>query len=119
MVKAREQGKIRYLGVTSHNQAMAIKLVKTNLFETVQFPFNFIEPEARDELHQVAMGLNIGIIAMKPFAGGVIDNAALAFKFLRQYPDVIPIPGFDSVEAVDQVVALYEKPSEVTKRISP
>jgi predicted aldo/keto reductase-like oxidoreductase len=114
LVKAREQGKIRHLGVTSHNLAMAVRLVKTELFETVQFPFNFIEPEARDELHQIARERNIGIIAMKPFAGGVIDNAVPAFKFLRQYPDVIPIPGYDSVAAVDQVVDLYERPNEVT-----
>lgn len=114
LVKAREQGKIRHLGVTSHNMAMAILLIKTNLFETVQFPFNFIEPEARDELHQVARRLGIGIIAMKPFAGGVIDNTALAFKFLRQYPDVIPIPGYDSVDAVDQVMDLFEQPNMVT-----
>ena len=114
VMKAREQGKIRHLGVTSHNLVMAVRLVKTGLFETVQFPFNFIEPEARDELHRVAREMNIGIIAMKPFAGGVIDNTALAFKFLRQYPDVIPIPGYDAVIAVDQVVALYRQPNEVT-----
>ncbi len=100
--------------MTSHNLAMAVRLVKTELFETVQFPFNFIEPEAGDELHQVARERNIGIIAMKPFAGGVIDDAVPAFKFLRRYPDVIPIPGYDSVAAVDQVVALYEQPNEVT-----
>ncbi len=114
LVKAREQGKIRHLGVTSHSIPMAVRLVKTELFETVQFPFNFIEPEARDELHRVARERNIGIIAMKPFAGGVIDNAVLAFRFLRQYPDAIPIPGYDSVAGVDQVVALYEQPNEVT-----
>ncbi len=113
VVKAREQGKIRHLGVTSHNLAMAVRLANTGVFETVQFPFNFIEPEAR-ELHEVARGLGLGIIAMKPFAGGVIDNAALAFKFLRQYPDAIPIPGYDSPAAVDQVVALFEQPNEVT-----
>lgn len=114
MVKAREQGKIRHLGVTSHNLSMAVKLVNTTMFETVQFPFNFIETETR-ELHTAARGLELGIIAMKPFAGGVIDNTCLAFKFLRQYPDAIPIPGYDSIDAVDQVVALYEQPNRVTE----
>lgn len=113
VVKAKEQGKIRHIGITSHSLSMAIKLVKTELFETVMFPFNFIEDAAKDELNVVAESLNIGIFAMKPFAGGVIDNATLAFKFLRQHSNVVPIPGFDSVAGVDEILALYEQPNTV------
>lgn len=112
--KAQEQGKIRHLGVTSHSLPMAIKLVKTGLFATVQFPFSFLEPLAADELHVVARELGLGILAMKPFGGGVIDNAALSFKFLRQHPDVVVIPGYDSVASVDEIVALYDSPNTVT-----
>ncbi|MBC8016022.1 MAG: aldo/keto reductase [Sporomusaceae bacterium] len=114
VIKAKEQGKIRHIGVTSHSLPMAIKLIKTGIFETVQFPFNFIEHAAKDDLHEVARSMNIGIIVMKPFAGGVIDNAELAFKFLRQYPDLVVIPGYDSVESIDQIIALYERPNRVT-----
>ena len=116
VVKAREQGKVRFIGVTSHNLAMAVKLVKTGLFATVQFPFNFIEDEAKDELHRAARKRGMGILAMKPFAGGVIDNAKIAIKFLRQHHDVIPLVGFDSVASVDEVVSFYERANRVTKK---
>jgi len=116
VVKAREQGKVRFIGVTSHNLAMAVKLVKTGLFATVQFPFNFIEDEPKDELHRAARKRDMGILAMKPFAGGVIDNAEIAIKFLRQHPDVIPLPGFDSVASVDEVVSFYGHENKVTKK---
>ena len=112
--KAKKEGKIRFLGVTSHNLQMAVKLVKTGLFDTIQFPFNFIEPEAKDQLHKYSLKKGIGIIAMKPFAGGVIDNAAIAFKYLRQFPDIIPIPGFDSVKSVDEIISIYEHQNDVT-----
>ena len=112
--KAKKEGKIRFLGVTSHNLQMAVKLVKTGLFNTIQFPFNFIETEAKDQLHKYSREKGIGIIAMKPFAGGVIDNAAVAFKYLRQFPGVLPIPGFDSVQSVDEIVSIYDCPNEVT-----
>ena len=111
--KAKEAGKIRYIGITSHSRPMAIKLIKTGLFSTVQFPFNFIEEAARDDLHQEAKKFGLGILAMKPFAGGVIDNANVAFKFLRQYPDVLPLPGFDSIESVDEVTSFYALPNTV------
>ncbi len=113
-VKAKQQGKVRHIGVTSHSIPMAVKLVKTGLFATVQFPFSFLEPAAADELHVAARSRGLGIIAMKPFGGGVIDSAALTFKYLRQHDDVIPIPGFDTVAGVDEIVALYDKPNQVT-----
>ncbi len=71
-------------------------MVKTDLFSTIQFPFNFIEDAAKNELHVEAKKRDVAVLAMKPFAGGVIDNAAVAFAFLRQFPDVIPLAGFDS-----------------------
>lgn len=112
--KAKGAGKIRFLGVTSHSRPMAIKLIQTGLFSTVQFPFNFIEEAASADLHPEARRLGMGILVMKPFAGGVIDNATVAFKFLRQFPDAIPLPGFDSLEAVDEVVSFYETPNRVS-----
>ena len=116
VVKAKKEGKVRFIGATSHNLSMALKLVKTGLFSSIQFPFNFIEDTAKDELHKVARELDMGILAMKPFAGGMINNADLAFKFLRQYPDVIPIPGFDSVDRVDQVISFYKQSNVVTEQ---
>jgi len=115
LLRARDQGKVRHIGITSHSLQMAIKAVKTDLFSSIQFPFNFIEIAAKDELFRIANERNIGILAMKPFAGGMIDNADIAFKFLRQHPDVIPIPGFDSVEAVDQVASFYDNENRVAQ----
>ncbi len=113
-LRAREAGKIRHLGVTSHNLEMAKKLVGTGLFSTVQFPFNFIETAAATELHPLARERNLGMLAMKPFCGGLVDNGRVALKYLRQSPDVIPLPGCDSVPRVDEVVDLYETDAAVT-----
>jgi len=115
MNKAMEQGKIRYLGFSSHSLEMALRLVDTEVFSTVQFPFNFIETEAMDELHPAARNKNMGILAMKSFAGGVIDNGPLAFTFLRQYQDVVPLPGFDSIESIEEIVSLYAQPNTVSE----
>lgn len=114
VTKARQQGKVRHIGVTSHSLAMAVRLLKTGLFSTIQFPFNFIEDAARGELRELAQKMNAGFIVMKPFAGGMIDNGAIAFKFLRQFPELLPIPGFDSPESVDQILALYKEENRVT-----
>ena len=114
VIRAKKEGKIRFIGVTSHNLAMAVKLVKTGLFSTIQLPFNFIEDAAKDELFPATRVLGMGVIAMKPFAGGVIDNSEIAIKYLRQHPEVVPIPGCDSVNSVHQVTSYYEHPNSVT-----
>lgn len=113
--RAKEDGRIRHVGLTSHSIEMAIKLLETGLFSTIQFPFNFIESKPIEVLHPLARELEIGILAMKPFGGGVLDDGEPCFKFLRQYPDVIPLPGFDAVEQVDQIVALYDKENAVSE----
>lgn len=112
--KAKEQGKIRHIGITSHSYKLALRAIKTGLFATVMFPFSFIENSASGEMLDLAIEKEIGFLAMKPLAGGVIDNAAIAFKFLRQYPEVIPIPGFDATEYIDEVLAIYAQPNNIT-----
>ncbi|MEW6388476.1 MAG: aldo/keto reductase [Thermodesulfobacteriota bacterium] len=114
VVRAKEAGRIRHLGFTSHSLEMAVKLVKTGLFSTVQFPFNFIEEEAATALHPLARERQMGMLAMKPFCGGLVEDARVALAYLRQFPDVIPLPGCDSPARVDQVVDFYEQALAVT-----
>ncbi len=108
VARAREAGHIRHLGITSHSLEMAVRLVQTGLFSTVQYPFNFIETEAGARLHPLARERGLGILAMKPFCGGLVEDARVVFAFLRQFPDVVALAGCDSVARVDEVAALYD-----------
>lgn len=111
---AQRAGKVRFIGVSSHSIPMAMKLIRTGDFVSIQFPFNFIETEAADALHSLARELGVAILAMKPFAGGAITDAALAFKYLRSHADLFPIPGYDSAESVEQVVSFYDAPNNAS-----
>jgi uncharacterized protein len=115
VMRAQEAGKIRHIGFSSHSLTMALRLIQTGLFSTIQFPFNFLEGAPQEELHPAAGRLGLGILAMKPFGGGVLENGKLCFKFLRQWPDVIPLAGFDTVEGVDEIVDLYKTGNVVSR----
>lgn len=106
-VRAKDEGKIRHIGFTSHDIHTAVKMCRTNLFATVQIPFNFIENQPADELFNTAREHEMGIIAMKPLGGGLLERADLCFKFLQQYPDVVPIPGIQSKDEADEIIGLY------------
>lgn len=112
--KARSDGKIRFIGVSSHNIRIAMEACRTDRFDTVQIPFNFIEQDAMDELFQVAEEMDMGVIGMKPLAGGVLDRADLCFRFLQQYPKVVPIPGMRAREEADEIVQLYRTQRALT-----
>lgn len=104
---ARHEGTIRDVGVTSHDIETAKELCKTDKFATLQFPFNFIESEPTEVLFPLARKHDMGIIAMKPLGGGFLDRADLCFKFLQQHPDVVPIPGIQSIAEIEEIVELY------------
>jgi hypothetical protein len=107
--KARSEGKIRFIGLSSHNTQTAIEACRSGRFDTIQIPFNFIEQDPAKELFQVAEEMDLGVIGMKPLAGGVLERADLCFRFLQQYPKVVPIPGMRAKEEADEIVGLYER----------
>ncbi len=104
----QRQGVIRHIGITNHRLDTAIKAVKTNEFATVQFPFNYIENDAAKELFPLARQMNVGIIVMKPIAGGAMTHPDASIKWiLDQVTDVV-IPGMESKELVDKNIAAAE-----------
>jgi predicted aldo/keto reductase-like oxidoreductase len=113
--KAKEQGLIRHIGATSHSLDIAKEIVKSDCFETIMIPFNFITSEAADELLPLTREHDVGFIAMKPLAGGMLDNVTVAFKYLLQFPDIIPIPGIEKIEEIEEIVGIVEGPREMTK----
>lgn len=114
--KALKAGKIRHIGMSSHNIDVALKAVSSGLFETIQFPFNFITCEPADELVPLAQEYDVGFIAMKPFAGGNIDDANLAIKYLLQFDNVVPDPGVEKVEEIEEIVDIVNSSWELTQQ---
>ena len=91
LLEAKEAGKIKHIGITSHGLETVERAVESGKFETIQFPYNIVENQA-DEVFKKAHQKGIGTIVMKPLAGGAIDDGTLAMKYLlsREYIDVPP-----------------------------
>ena len=77
--KAMKQGKIHHIGATVHGVDFIDSVLEIEVFETVMIALNFIVCEAEITLPN-AINRDIGVIAMKPLAGGHIEDAHLAFK---------------------------------------
>jgi predicted aldo/keto reductase-like oxidoreductase len=106
--EARQAGKIRHVGLSSHNLDVAIEAVRSGFFETIQFPFNYVTREPADELIPLAEAHDVGFIGMKPFAGGMLGNTKLSIKYVLQFGSVVPDPGVQKVEEIEEIVAIIE-----------
>ena len=112
--KAKKAGKIRHIGITSHQMDAAKAEVKSGKFETIMFPFNFITNEPAKELLPLCREHDMGFIVMKPLAGGMLDNATIAFKYLLQFPDMVTIPGIEKIHEIEEIYGLYQDPQKLT-----
>ncbi len=116
MLKAKEQGKIRHIGITAHKIGIAEEIVKSGLYETLQFPFCYLATDRDIALVKACEAANMGFIAMKGLSGGLLNNAAACMAFMSQYP-VLPIWGVQRMEELEQWLAFFDKPAEMTDEI--
>lgn len=113
---AREAGKIGHIGVTAHLASVFEKLLELDWVETIMFPYNIVETQGV-ELMRRCTEKNIGFIVMKPMAGGALEDATLALRFIRQNDDVsVVIPGMYDVREVEQNLAAMEDTSPLTQQ---
>jgi uncharacterized protein len=113
--EAKSRGLVKHIGITSHQIDVAKKAMQTDRFETVMFPFNFVTSEVADELLPLCRQHDVGFICMKPLAGGKIDNASICFKYLFQFPDIIPIPGIEKISEIEEIVKILEFTPKLTR----
>ena len=111
---AKKAGKIRHIGITSHSMDVAKEAVKTDQFETLMFPFNFITSEPAEELIPLCRKHDVGFINMKPMGGGMLDNATVAFKYLLQFPDIVYIPGIEQTWEIEEIAGIVQGSGQMT-----
>lgn len=110
MLEARAQGKIRHIGMTNHRIQVAMEAVESGLYETMQFPFSYLASEKELNLVRACQEQNMGFIAMKALAGGLINNSAAAFAYISQFDGVLPIWGVQREHELEEFLSYMDRP---------
>jgi len=79
VLKAREEGKVKYIGFSAHTTKAALEAMKTFKFDTVMFPINFVEFYTRGfgkEVLALADEQGAGVLAIKPLSWGTWPKGA-------------------------------------------
>ena len=105
LMEAKAAGKIGHIGLTAHSTAVFERALGLDWVETIMFPYNIVEQQGAELIHKCAEK-NIGFIDMKPLAGGAIEDATLALRYVCYNPDVtVVIPGMAEVRELEQNLA--------------
>lgn len=95
--KARDEGLIRHIGISTHAPSSMMKeVIKCGEFETIQVVYNCINDHTfhrgearpdgaivREEIIPLAAEHDVGVIIMKPLAGGILSGPSEKLKFLQ------------------------------------
>lgn len=117
MLEAKAQGKIRHIGITTHKIGVAEEAIASGLYETLQYPISYLSTERELDLAQKCKEANMGLIAMKALAGGLITNAPAAFAFLAQYDNVLPIWGIQKHEELEDWLSFFTEAPQMTEEL--
>jgi len=115
LIEAKAAGKIGHIGITLHSAELFKKALDLDWVETIMFPYNIVETQG-EELIAECERKNIGFICMKPLAGGAIEDADIALRFIVSNPAVtVVIPGMAEKKEIAQNVAAASDTSPLTE----
>ena len=112
---AKKQGKARFIGFSSHDRRWTKFMIEYfPQIDVVCFPFTTMSKAApRDSLFEALKKCDVGAFGIKPFAAGSLfmrsgeendRRARLAIRYILHSNTVIPIPGMNSIQHVDNAV---------------
>ncbi|HVX38251.1 MAG TPA: aldo/keto reductase [Gemmatimonadaceae bacterium] len=113
LVKAKEQGKVRFIGFAGHKDpAIHLKMLETGFpFDAVQMPLNVFDASFRSfEMHVLPELVRRGIapLGMKPFVGtgapitGGVASPEEMLRYAMSLPVATTITGIDKAEILEQ-----------------
>ena len=114
LLEAKSAGKIGHIGLTAHSAKVFEKALELDWVETIMFPYNIVETQGEELIKKCAQK-NIGFIDMKPLAGGAIENATLAMRFVAANRNIsVTIPGMAEISELQQNLAAVNDTTPLT-----
>lgn len=117
MLEAKEQGKIKYIGLTNHRLNVAKEAVESGLYDTLQFPFSYLASPLEEELVHLCKEKDIGFICMKALSGGLITRSDIAYAYLNEYKNALPIWGIQREKELDEFLSYQKNEPKLTEEL--
>ena len=117
-VEALERGWVRHIGITTHRVEVAEAAIESGKYETLQFPFSYISSDRDIALADKCARADMGFIAMKGLAGGLLTNARACHAFMKQHPNVVPIWGIQHMSELEEWLAVDREDPDMDEELA-
>lgn len=114
----KASGEIKSFGLATTDFDIAEKSISGGLYDTIQFPFSMISSDRTRQLVELCRENDIGFIAMQPLCGGILTSIPLAYGFLREYENVVPLWGAQSLQELEQILYFNDHPPVVDEKFN-
>jgi aryl-alcohol dehydrogenase-like predicted oxidoreductase len=74
LARLREQGKVRFLGVTCEEPFTALPLIASGAFDVIQMRYNLLNHQAAEHALPHAASADLGIALMRPMTSGILQR---------------------------------------------
>jgi aryl-alcohol dehydrogenase-like predicted oxidoreductase len=113
----RRQGAVRHIGFTNHDLKLAAKATESGQYDVLQFPLSPLSTPEEFALSALCEKHDVGLLAMKALAGGILTNAATSFVTLRAYANIVPIWGIQFQGELDEIIGFENHPPAMTEEL--
>lgn len=87
MVKLKEEGKVRWIGVSNFDAAQMAQVAKFGPITSLQPPYSMVRPEVEASILPHCLAHNIGVLAYSPMASGLLTGAMTRERLVALPPD--------------------------------
>lgn len=110
MQEAKQQGKIRFIGLTNHRLSVAEEAVESGLYDVLQFPFCYLASDRDIALVKRCKEQNVGFVSMKGLSGGLLTNSAACYAWQAAFDNALPIWGVQREQELDEFLRYIDNP---------
>lgn len=111
--KFQSEGKARFIGMSSHDLKVSLKAVKSGQIDVLMYPVNIANSAMpdREKLFDACVTEKVGLVAMKPFAGGTLlrgnkgvftDSLSTGWRSFHRKPAISATP----IQCISYVLSL-------------
>lgn len=109
MLEAKEKGMIKHIGITTHQCGVSKEIIESGLYETLQYPLSYLAGDIELDLVEGCKKANMGFIAMKGLAGGLLTNSKACYAYMTKFDNVMPIWGIQKESELDEWLSFFKE----------
>jgi uncharacterized protein len=118
LTELQRRGMAHFKGISTHRHDVACAAIVSKRFDVVQYPLSYLSDDKDMEIIHLAGENDIGLLGMKPMAGGLLSSGRAAAAWMNQYDNLVPLWGIQSAKELQEFLDCQDViPDEDIKRI--